>query len=278
MNQAASHVSLKTPANPLGVTLAGRVAAGAAEALTLGFGPERRLTAIVVEATRNVVEHAYGDRGLGAVELSIDLQGDGGSRLDPPAPAGSVVVWVRDSGTGCPLAPTSSNPPGLGLSMISELSEELTIHSRKDGGTEIGARVRFGDAEGDSRSDAPIPQASPTASELAFGDRSFLISILPRVISAYAAGQDGTIDGVARAMQDGQAIARRLDADETPPLIAISAGKDSAGVQLLIGPLPHPGARRLLADLEHQLSDQRGARLEAEATEQASVLVNVPVH
>ena len=97
----ASGVSMRMAADDLAIPVAAKVAAGAAEALGLQFGPGRRLTAITLEATRNAVQHAYLNRELGAIELRIEVDSSNGNgNGDGPA----IHVHVRDYGSGCPLA------------------------------------------------------------------------------------------------------------------------------------------------------------------------------
>lgn len=259
-----SSVSMTTSATALGIILAGRVAAGAADALSLGFGPERRLTAVAIEAARNVVEHAYVDRDAGDIELSIDLAGDGSDAdrgRGQPA-AGDLFVTVRDSGGGCPLTPTSSEPPGLGLAMMSELSEALSIKSRRDLGTEINATIRFdrdGTAlNGAGREGQPEPSGSSERSRLEFGDSTFLFSILPRVMAAHAAGRQSTVEAVTEVVSRGRKMATLLA--EYFGTIGIVIDTDdtrdgAAGLRVRLGPVEASEADRLSRQLDEVLRE-----------------------
>ena len=244
-------VSTRMTANALAVKVAGRIAAGAAEALDLGFGPARRLTAITLEATQNAVEHAYLDRDLGAIELAIGLGPPGAAGAARNGDGREIRVSVRDFGGGCPLTPTSSEPPGLGLSIMSELSEMLMIRSRRDGGTEIDALVRSAASGHDGASPEHAAGAEPprSASELVFGDPGFLAPVLPRAIAMHVAALDGSIDAVGDAIARGRAISRSLADDPHLPAIAIGEVGCAGPLRVGIGPLAPARAEALVADL-----------------------------
>lgn len=81
-----------------------------------------------VEACTNVVQHAYRDRATGLMEIEAELQG------------GVPVIVVRDQGGG--FAPRTDSPGlGVGLSLISALTDELRISRLPDGTHEV--RMRF---------------------------------------------------------------------------------------------------------------------------------------
>ena len=127
-------VSLRMAADEMAVPVASKVAAGAAEAMGLPFGPTRRLTAITLEAVRNAVEHAYAGGRTGAIEVAIDCESSGNGNGYGP----EIHIHVQDYGAGCPLEPTSADPPGLGLSIMSESSD--MIESPSPGGSaEVGS-------------------------------------------------------------------------------------------------------------------------------------------
>ena len=121
---------------------------------------------MLVEATRNAVQHAYADLPVGDVVLGMTMhRAEAGSGYSD-----ELVVSVRDFGDGCPFEPTSSHPPGLGLSLMSELSENLVIQSHKRGGTEIDATIRL---PGDGRVPG-LRDAASHGSTFEFRDPAFL--------------------------------------------------------------------------------------------------------
>lgn len=264
------------------MTLAGRVATGAAEALALGYGPERRLTAIAIEATRNVVEHAYVDREVGGIELSIELLGEREREPASVTPGqGEILIRISDTGGGCPLTPTSSEPAGLGLTMMSELSEALTIDSRRDRGTEIGATISF------PRGDSPM---SPTeagsrpedrqvtgATEMVFGDPAFLVPIVPRVLSAHASRPDITLDALESVVAQGTSLAKRLAEEEAPPPISVAPGPDADALSVHIGPVQPDRGRVLVDDLRRRVDDPHAVQLGPEPNGGVRIQVRIPL-
>ncbi len=286
MLDQSSGVALRTGANPLGIAVAATVAAGAAKAMRLAFDPEHRLTAIVAEATKNVVDHAYAGRAPGQIELRIaPLDAVDG---DASVGTGEVVVSVRDTGRGYPLVPTSADPPGLGLSMIYELSDELTIRSLKDAGTAIDAALHL-DAKRDRPARRELTYSSPSAgsvedgrSTLDFGHPSFLAPILPRAVAAHAVALEGSIDAVGEAMVHGEAVARRLATGPEPPQVDI--GQSSAGdyLEVRIGPLAGARANALVKDLEPDLRPHATVRSApagvADSMGKAHVIIEFPLH
>ncbi len=267
-------VTLRMAADEMAVPVAAKVAAGAAEALDLPFGPGRRLTAITLEATRNAVDHAYATGDSGAIELSIGLESPDGNGAAP-----EIHVRVRDYGSGCPLEPTSSDPPGLGLSIMSELSESLRLTSRRDGGTEIDAMVR---SEGGPQQAVPPPEATPPEadSEMRFGDRAFLRSVLPRTVAAHAAAMEASIDAVEGAIRAGSAIARALvDYEQLPAVRVRQTGGD---LVVEIGPVGTDAGQSIRRLLEPEFGFEDGPRLETresiDPTGFIVVSITIPLH
>jgi anti-sigma regulatory factor (Ser/Thr protein kinase) len=270
----APGVSMRMEADDLAVKVAAKVAAGVADALDLAFGPGRRLTAITLEATRNVVEHADAKGTTGVIELRI--------ALEPPRPhngngpqAPEIHVSVRDFGNGCPLEPTSNDPPGLGLSIMSELSEELTITSRRDGGTEIDALIRSG---GEASEVLPRAQLDPpqAVSELTFEGPELLRAVLPRAMAAHAAEMDASMDAVEDAMQAGRAIADSLADEKSRPAVRISRSED--GLAVRIGTLGAAADRELLGSLRSAGGPGTSTSAGTDRAGDPFVLIDVPLH
>jgi anti-sigma regulatory factor (Ser/Thr protein kinase) len=79
------------------------------------------------EAMTNAVLHAYGG-GPGLIYVN--------------AAVASSELWILISDDGCGLRPRADRPGlGLGLGLISEVSDDFAIVSRATGGTEV--RIRF---------------------------------------------------------------------------------------------------------------------------------------
>lgn len=223
-------VSIRTRADGNAVALAAKLASGAAEALELDQEPARRLATVVVEGTRNAVEHAYAGLTAGDVELELALRRGG---LD--SGEDELVVTIRDFGAGCSLGPTANEPPGLGLSIISELSEALRISSQRQAGTVVDATIRVGGGDA-----APRRAATTRGSRLEIGDPAFLAPVIPRAIAVHAAAGGGSVDAVRAAIESGRSIAVAI-APETvagrPPTLAIDCPERSEALEVLIGPI-----------------------------------------
>jgi stage II sporulation protein AB (anti-sigma F factor) len=82
------------------------------------------------EALTNAILHAYGDT-------------PGDVHVTAAAAGGELWVLIADDGTG--LQPRSDRSGlGLGLALIAQASDELTIVKRSGGGTEVRMRFRLG--------------------------------------------------------------------------------------------------------------------------------------
>ena len=103
----------------------------------LGFGSGEGVEAarlVVTEAISNAARHAYGgERGRVRFVATVVDQ--------------LLTVSITDDGAGIPRGPGSAGP-GLGLTLIAQLSERLEIED--DAGTRLVARVRLGEPGGAS--------------------------------------------------------------------------------------------------------------------------------
>lgn len=236
-------VSVRTSADGRAVDLAAKVASGAAEALGLESEPTRRLATVVVEGTRNAVEHAYLGLPAGDVEIELAVR-----RAGADAGGGELFVTIRDFGAGCPFGPTASEPPGLGLSIISELSEELRVSSRRDAGTRIDAMIRVADGDASARDRS----AASHGSRLALADPAFLAPVIPRAIAVHAAAAGGSVDAVRAGIDVGRAIAAAVAGRATT--LAIDRRRGSAALEVLVDPIPVAAAEGLRERLRSSLN------------------------
>ena len=123
------------------------VAAGRAKladfAATVGATP-RQVDAVrlaVSEALTNSVVHAYRG-GSGPIYVN--------------AAVGSGELWILISDDGSGLKPRPERPGlGLGLGLISQVSDDFGIVSRATGGTEV--RIRFNLVTADDRAEESAP-------------------------------------------------------------------------------------------------------------------------
>lgn len=89
----------------------------------------------VDEACTNIIEHAYGGEGKGAIRLVCELQGEGllitiydqGQRFDP--------TTIRDLDTNAPLEARSSN--GMGVFLMRQLVDTVTYQFNTPEGNQL---------------------------------------------------------------------------------------------------------------------------------------------
>jgi anti-sigma regulatory factor (Ser/Thr protein kinase) len=262
-------VKVRTPADERAIQVAGKLAAGAAEALELAPGPARRLSSIAIEATRNVVQHAYVDLDPGDVEIALTA-----NRGAAPDGRDEILLTVRDFGAGCPLAPTSKDPPGLGLSMVSELSEAMYLNSAKHRGTEIGATIRVPGNDDESEPRVPASRGS----RIDFIDPEFLAPVIPRAIAVHAAGGGASVDAVRLAIAGGRGIADCIDRDAIAAdggTISIDQADGSDDLDVWMGPMPTSSGEPLLTRLRSRLDGAQPCRMEPDDREGCRVLVTM---
>ncbi|HXR60175.1 MAG TPA: ATP-binding protein [Solirubrobacterales bacterium] len=131
MDDAATSLSLRLPAEPQNVGRARDEVARRAEALGLAPSALDDLKTIVSEACANVVRHAYPED---AVERPMEVELD---RDD-----GDLRIVVRDSGSGI-RPPTGKRPSSLrlGFILIGSLADCLQFRTERGCGTELLLKV-----------------------------------------------------------------------------------------------------------------------------------------
>jgi anti-sigma regulatory factor (Ser/Thr protein kinase) len=98
-----------------------------------GATPERihEIRLATSEAVTNVIVHAYRDRP-GEIHVTAAVAG------------GELWLLVADDGGGLHPGSGKSGGLGLGLTLIAQACDELTIVKRSSGGTELRMRFRLG--------------------------------------------------------------------------------------------------------------------------------------
>jgi anti-sigma regulatory factor (Ser/Thr protein kinase) len=127
MRGIARNISESFPARPESVGRARHVLADFAAAVGASQRQIQDIRLVSSEALTNAVLHAYrGDEG--SVHVTAALV--------------SNDLWVLIADDGCGMEPQAERPGlGLGLGLIAQLSDHLTIAPRSGGGTEL--RMRF---------------------------------------------------------------------------------------------------------------------------------------
>jgi stage II sporulation protein AB (anti-sigma F factor) len=134
---AARILSLDTSyeAVPESVGKARRAVAGLAELDGAGEEDLERIRLAVSEALSNAVIHAYGHGNPGMVTLTAAV-------IDT-----ELTVIVGDDGCGFGGAPESQGL-GVGLTVIAELCDSLSMIARSSGGTQMEMRFRLAHGQG----------------------------------------------------------------------------------------------------------------------------------
>ncbi len=127
MDAAAKNLSLTYPAEPESVP---RARTALREFALAAGADQQKVDAIRLassEAVTNAVLHAYRG-GRGNVYVTAAVVSD--------------ELWILVADDGCGMEPRADRPGlGLGLGLISKVSDDLTIAPRAGGGTEV--RMRF---------------------------------------------------------------------------------------------------------------------------------------
>jgi stage II sporulation protein AB (anti-sigma F factor) len=141
MQRAAQNLNETYEATPDSVAHARARLAEFAAAAGAGATKVDAVRLATSEAMTNCVLHAY-PGGQGEIHLNAAVVED------------ELRILISDSGRG--LAPRADGPRlglGLGLGLISQVSDDFTIVSRASGGTEV--RIRFNLAEAERASAPP---------------------------------------------------------------------------------------------------------------------------
>ena len=249
----AAGVALIATATPDTVRVAAAVASGVAEHLDLGLEAAASLNAIAVEGSRNVVAHAYPASRPGPLRM----------RIEPP-PVGDpddheVTVCFQDAGRGLGFWPTPSDPAGIGLALVCELSERLQVTTRRGVGTSVEASVSIKD-DFDLDRESFHRDDDLLECSINFDDTALMAPVLPRALGAHIEGPGSTIDQIIEASRLGEALAASLaswDGDPPPVLVPGRSDDTSAPLQVRVGPVDHDDAARLVSDLESSWASER---------------------
>jgi serine/threonine-protein kinase RsbW len=241
-------VRLDLQSRPECITLVRSMLSGLGESLTLEPELLDDLKTAVSEAANNVVLHAYGG---GPGPLRVDL------RLDPDG----FKVRVRDHGSGIRRVATSDDRMGVGLAVISALTNRAEFRSPPGGGTEVKmafAQRAVGVATGAHVPPPPLTPPGPARLDgLAELDGDVVATVSPvwllahvlgRLLRAVAAGASFTVDRFAALRELTDAIGERAieSGDATAVMFAIAGGARSCEVH--VGPLPAGSGSRLFGE------------------------------
>jgi serine/threonine-protein kinase RsbW len=257
INDAAMHLGLR--AQPENVALVRQALIGLADVLGMDAAILADMKTAVSEACNNVVVHAY-DGEDGPLEVEITPLG------------AQVVVVVRDQGRGIRPAepPPDSAVQGVGLALITALTDSVEFHGGVGNGTEV--RMTF-DAERTLAALVPVARVAgwDSNSSLPDGDIRIVIAagplvgpVLGRVIAMLAARANFSIDRLSDAQLVSDALSAHAPAYLAGSRIGVAIEDADRSLDLRIGPLVSEGGRELVRASElpgvgpllQQLSDE----------------------
>jgi anti-sigma regulatory factor (Ser/Thr protein kinase) len=126
----AAALSIRVPAEAEQMALIRAELAEYAHSIGMTASGIENAQTIVTEACGNSIKHAYGDSADGFIEVDARVED------------GELCLNVRDFGSGIgPRNATTSPSLHAGLSIIGALSSSFRLASRRDGGTELEARL-----------------------------------------------------------------------------------------------------------------------------------------
>jgi serine/threonine-protein kinase RsbW len=237
------NVRLKLSNRPENVMLVRQTLAGVAEAVDLDASDLNDISTAVTEACNNVVLHAY----AGA---------EGPLEVEVYAFPGTVVVLVRDHGSGIPSAISATkDTAGIGLSVIQALAQRADFRGAEDSGTEVW--MAFGTPR--ARALAPLSEEElePPATagsepagavEITIAPAPLAWTILPRLLSALAARAHFRTDRIADIQLVVDALTAQVPASMRASHLSIGISVEPREVELRIAPLLAGHAQQLIID------------------------------
>jgi len=213
------NVHLSLPARPENVLIVRQALSGVAECLALNAIESNDLNTAATEACNNVVMHAYGVDGEGALEVDVCALSD------------AVAVVVRDRGGGMPgeHVDEDGEQHGMGLAVIDALARHVTFAQTPGGGTELRMEFDAPDATllepicGEQLQTFAAAHAGPeNVVELRLAPNAMARAVLPRVLSALAARAYFTTDRIS-------------DVHLVADVLAANAGESISGTHLDVG-------------------------------------------
>jgi serine/threonine-protein kinase RsbW len=211
---------------------------------TLGFEPELLddLKTAVSEACNNVIVHAYGGEA-GPLSVALQVQDS------------TVEIVVRDQGKGIQQLTPSEERMGVGLAVMSALSDRVELTGRSEGGTEV--RMEFS-GRSFAHAAGREEQRSGTG-ELPAGSLSGYISatlapvgllagVMGRVARALAASAQFSFDRFSDIYLISDAIAAHAERAASAGWISFALDPGDGKLELRVGPLRAGTGARLEAE------------------------------
>ncbi|HEY6398402.1 MAG TPA: ATP-binding protein, partial [Solirubrobacteraceae bacterium] len=243
--QRVAQISVELDSTPGCVTLVRAMLSATSE--TLGFAPELLddLKTAVSEACNNVVVHAY-EGGVGPLTVALDVRD------------GTVEVVIRDQGKGIQQLTPSEERMGVGLAVMSALSDRVEFTGASGGGTEVRLEFSGRSFERAVSSEEPAPALGelPGSDELPDQSLSGYISVtltpvgllagvMGRVARALAASTSFSFDRFSDIYLISDAIAAHAERAASAGWISFALDADDGKLELSVGPLRSGSGVRL---------------------------------
>jgi serine/threonine-protein kinase RsbW len=238
------NVRLSLSNKPENVALVRQMLTGVAEAIGLDAIALNDISTAATEACNNVVLHAYeGAEGPLQIDVSVGSE--------------AIEVVVRDHGGGIrPQIRRSDEVSGIGLSVIQALALRAEFEATNDDdGTEV--RMTFATPplamldsfpEDGLEPPAIVDAELPGAVEMSIAPASLARTILPRLLSVFAARAHFTTDRVADVQLVADALAAHVPGSITGGHLNLGASVEPHDLELRIAPLRAGCANQLIAD------------------------------
>jgi anti-sigma regulatory factor (Ser/Thr protein kinase) len=237
-SESPKGLQMRLPAEAENVAVVRHALSGMAEQIGMDEVGLADLKTVVTEACMNVVVHAYPD-GDGPLLVEAEPDGEG------------VTVTVSDNGAGIsPRADSERASLKLGLSLIAALSSSFSISGGLDRGTKVMMRVPLhgGGTNGATSEQRLSPEIA--GAEIAVGRAELLEPVLSRMVGAFAARGDISVERVADAVLVTDAIAIAAPGRFADGCVRVGLGETDEGFELRIGPMERGGADEVRQELE----------------------------
>lgn len=236
MNAESTELRLGLAAKPENLALVRQALAGLADGSRIPEGPLADLKQIATEACMNAVIHAYPGDDPGRIDVVAAVAGE------------LVELRVRDWGVGFSPRPAATEGSlRLGLPLIATLAESVEIANRREGGTELTARVRV--ATNGHPDGVPAPPA-PREAELAITAGAAARPVIARVFAIAATRAGFSLDRMSDGVLLGDAIAAGEPDDFAAGEVGIEIDECGPSLCLRVGPFAPGGGSRLIERME----------------------------
>ena len=224
MSREPADVTLVVPATPDSIAVVRQTVSGICEALGADARTIGDIKLAATEACTNVVLHAYGGRGDGAIEL------------DARATEDELLLVVRDHGSGMTPSPHGRRTR----------SRPAADRRADDDADDRGGRRRRHRGEHGVRAERPAARSvSDAVYRAAIACGPLLPQVLDRLLGALAARADLSVDRLNDLAMVGDAVSAAAPDAVVDGRLEVVATPTERGLELSFGPFAPGGAARV---------------------------------